>query len=136
MYRDSSPGRESILAQVDALEARLSRLHESDMEITKILKSHGTTTIRDLDERRKSHENTIIATGNRVWQELLFIRGLGKTGEGDRTRWLPSDLIAVPEFKKLEAQARKQIDEAKGALPKVIEDLKKIEGVILEAQGL
>ena len=83
----------------------------------------------------KEHENTGMATGNRVWQELLFIRGQGKRGKDDRTRWLPSDLVAVPEFKDLEAQARKQIDAATKALPSVIADLKKIEAIIGEAQN-
>ena len=53
MYRDSSPGRDAIMAQVDGLEARLARLHESDKQIAAILASHGVETIRDLDELRK-----------------------------------------------------------------------------------
>jgi len=136
MYRTTSPGRDAVMGQVDALEARLARLQESRKEITKILKSHGVETIKNLHDLNAEHENTLRSTGNKIWQQLCFIRGDGKYGPDCRVTWLPADLIALPEFKKLEDQALKQIEEAKEALPKVIDDLKKIESILMEAQGL
>jgi DNA repair exonuclease SbcCD ATPase subunit len=122
-YQADSPGRMEVMERIAGLEGRLARLHESDKQIAALLASHSVKTIQDLDELRKEHENTIIATGNKVWQELLFVRGLGKYGAGDRTRWLPSDLVKVEGFPELEKTARSQIEKAKAALPKVIEDL-------------
>jgi hypothetical protein len=136
LFRDSSPGRDVVMAQVDSLEARLARLQESRKEITKILASHGVKTIKNLHERNADLENTLRTTGSKVWQQLIFARGEGKYGADCRVTWLPSDLIALPEFKKMEAQARKQIDEAKEALPTVLADLKRIVNIVEEARGL
>jgi hypothetical protein len=136
LFRDSSPGKDAIMAQVDSLEARLARLQESKEEISKILKSHGVETIKDLHELNADHENTLRVTGNKIWQQLVFARGDGKYGADCRVTWLPSDLVALPEFKKMESQARKQLDVAKAALPKVLEDLKTINVLVDEAAAL
>jgi hypothetical protein len=129
-YQADSPGRDVVMERIAGQEARLAGLQKSKEEISKILKSHKVETIKGLHELNADHENTLRVTGNKIWQQLLFIRGLGKSGAGDRTRWLPSDLIKAEGFPVLEATARKQIDEAKEALPKVVEDLKTITSLV------
>lgn len=133
LYTENSPGRSEALQRIATLEARLARLQETSTAINKLLAAHGAKTIRELTFLKSDTENTLNATGNRIWQELLFIRGAGKYGPGDRTRWLPSDLIKVGDFPKLEAEARKEIVAAEKALPTITADLSKISAFVEEA---
>jgi len=134
-YLHDSPGRAEAMERIAALEQQLGGMQKAHSKIAVILSGHGVQTIKELVELQKKHENTITATGNRLWQELLLIRGLGKYGAEDRTRWLPSDLIKVGSFPAQEKQARKEIDEAKLALPKVIDDMKTIT-ILAEESGI
>jgi hypothetical protein len=134
LYLKGSPGRSSALERIAALELRLKKLQETSDAINTLLAGHSVTSIEELSAHRTDAENTLHSTGNRLWQELVCLRGEGKYHAGDcRTSWLPSDLCKIPEFKSQEDQARKEIAAAQKALPTITTDLSKISQLVEEA---
>jgi hypothetical protein len=107
----------AINSQVDDLEAKISTIDDALSEIAGIYESVGVQSFQELNEKGAQAQNDLENGAIQCWDAFVLYRGEGSYDSRNRTRVLPSDLAAMPEFKTQEDASRAKIEAAAISYP-------------------
>lgn len=100
--------------EITEVEAKIATVDAVINEMDQLYEKVGVRSYRELTEQGKNAHDIITSAAPRAWQAFMLTRGSGASIPGrDRTSWLVSDIVALDEYRKQEAQIRSERDAAK-----------------------
>lgn len=88
-----------INAQVTDAEAKIVAIDAVIEEMQQLYPKAGVESLQQLNTLGKQQADTIRSAAPRSWQAFMLARGQGASIPGrDRTTWLVSDIVALPEY--------------------------------------